>query len=137
METEGLGFGLEITELRLGLPGSSGNDKKRGFSEIEGENRQDGEDGSKVVGPLVAKTQVVGWPPVRSYRMKSFDKDRMESTTKNICVKVSMDGAICLRKIDLSMQKGYNGLVVALEKLFGCYGIGKYTSHCLIYILHI
>ncbi|KAJ7011713.1 transcription factor interactor and regulator AUX-IAA family [Populus alba x Populus x berolinensis] len=36
-----------------------------------------------------------------------------------------MDGAPFLRKVDLGMHKEYSDLVVALEKLFGCFGIGK------------
>ncbi|KAH7867385.1 hypothetical protein Vadar_032782 [Vaccinium darrowii] len=100
------GLGLEITELRLGLPGanpSSGekNEKKRVFSEISDVK------------------EVVGWPPVRSYRRKnSFNG--AEAT--KMYVKVSMDGAPFLRKIDLGNHKGYDELALALEKLFGCYG---------------
>nr|QQZ01118.1 AUX22-like protein [Lagerstroemia indica] len=131
MAVEGLGLGLEITELRLGLPGAEGTTfmaknekKKRGFSEIiwEGLGSKDHDDGKAPV----AKSQVVGWPPVCSYRKKnSFsEKDCVESS-KNISVKVSMDGAIYLRKIDLGMQRGYSELALALEKLFGCCGIGE------------
>jgi hypothetical protein len=36
-----------------------------------------------------------------------------------------MDGAPYLRKIDLGLHKGYLELALALEKLFGCCGIGK------------
>ncbi|OWM78212.1 hypothetical protein CDL15_Pgr015031 [Punica granatum] len=125
------GLGLEITELRLGLPGADGlsfaekNEKKRAFLEIieEGLGSSKGHDDRKAP---PAKSQVVGWPPVCSYRKKnSFtEKDRAENS-KNTCVKVSMDGAIYLRKIDLSMQNGYSELASALEKLFGCYGIGE------------
>ncbi|KAI3463359.1 hypothetical protein Pfo_020022 [Paulownia fortunei] len=107
------GVGLE-TELTLGLPGGGGgggevekNEKKRVFSDF-----CDGED--KAAGN---KNQVVGWPPVATYRRKnSFNGAKMY-------VKVSMDGAPFLRKIDLSMHKGYSELVKALEELFGCFGI--------------
>ncbi|PIM97644.1 hypothetical protein CDL12_29885 [Handroanthus impetiginosus] len=108
------GLALE-TELRLGLPGGGGgcevekNEKKRVFSDISG--------GEKAVAP--AKNQVVGWPPVCSYRRKnSFGGMK-------IYVKVSMDGAPFLRKIDLSNHKGYSDLVVAIEELFGCFGVGE------------
>ena len=35
-------------------------------------------------------------------------------------VKVSMDGAPYLRKVDLGMHKGYSDLGMAMENLFGC-----------------
>ncbi|KAI9397597.1 hypothetical protein POPTR_003G056900v4 [Populus trichocarpa] len=117
-------LGLEITELRLGLPGSDDghkNDKKRVFSEVSGEANSTTDDRK-----VQTKSQVVGWPPVCSYRKNiSFnERDRHHETSK-IYVKVSMDGAPFLRKIDLGMHKEYSDLVVALERLFGCYGIGK------------
>ncbi|KAB2623886.1 auxin-induced protein IAA6 [Pyrus ussuriensis x Pyrus communis] len=118
------GLGLELTELRLGL--SSGpilvdkNEKKRVFSKI------DGGDGRNSTTPgdcrkSQIKNQVVGWPPVCSYRMKI---NGLNETSK-MYVKVSMDGAPFLRKIDLTMHKEYTDLALALEKLFGCYGIGE------------
>ncbi|KAJ1433900.1 PB1 domain [Sesbania bispinosa] len=69
---------------------------------------------------MQTKNQVVGWPPVCSYRKKNS----MNEASK-MYVKVSMDGAPFLRKIDLGMHKGYSELAFALEKLFGCYGIGE------------
>jgi len=131
MEKEGLG--LEITELRLGLPGGSApilvdkNEKKRVFSDISGDH-----DNSSTDWKLTqTKNQTVGWPPVCSYRRKNNfqEKDRLE--TSKMYVKVSMDGAPFLRKVDLSMHKGYSDLAVALEKLFDCFGIGK-CSHFLV-----
>ncbi|XP_052176001.1 auxin-induced protein AUX22-like [Diospyros lotus] len=112
MVTEGLG--LEITELRLGLPGGENkNEKKRGFSHIVGDekNSATGDDRKQE-----RKSQVVGWPPVCSYRRKSG------AGTAKAYVKVSMDGAPFLRKIDLSCHKGYGDLAGALEKLFACAG---------------
>lgn len=120
MEKEGVG--LEITtELRLGLPGGELPDKnekmkKRVFSEInQGDENSSSEEDRKIQ----TKNQVVGWPPVCSYRKKNTINE-----TK-MYVKVSMDGAPFLRKIDLAMHKGYSELVLALEKFFGCYGIRK------------
>ncbi|MED6177433.1 Auxin-induced protein aux22 [Stylosanthes scabra] len=123
------GLGLEITELRLGLPGepkssvsSNKNEKKRMFSEIEDDNGGKEEKNSTGGNPKTtteSKAQVVGWPPVCSYRKKNS----MNEATK-MYVKVSMDGAPFLRKIDLGMHKGYSELALALEKLFGCYGMG-------------
>ncbi|KAK4395275.1 Auxin-induced protein IAA6 [Sesamum angolense] len=111
MDKSSTGLGLE-TELRLGLPGVGEvekNDKKRAFCDISG--------GAAAAGAGNNKNQVVGWPPVCAYRRKnSFNGVKMY-------VKVSMDGAPFLRKIDLSSHKGYSDLLMALEQLFGCYGI--------------
>jgi len=91
---------------------------------------------------------VVGWPPVRSYRKSCFQqassKQHVSSkatnkeeaaapsctaasaaaanTTASVVVgsfvKVSMDGAPYLRKVDLRMYKGYRELREALEAMF-------------------
>ncbi|KAL2516540.1 Auxin-responsive protein IAA19 [Forsythia ovata] len=114
-------LGLE-TELRLGLPGGGGgvsglvekNEKKRVFSDISGDQNNE----SKTVN----KSQVVGWPPVCSYRRKNSIKGDEGS---KVYMKVSMDGAPFLRKIDLSTHKNYLDLVLALDNLFGCFGIGE------------
>ncbi|KAL8126285.1 hypothetical protein AgCh_013536 [Apium graveolens] len=59
----------------------------------------------------VAKAHVVGWPPIRSFR-----KNTMSTSSKNnekvdgkpgpgaLFVKVSMDGAPYLRKVDVRLQ---------------------------------
>lgn len=115
------GVGLE-TELRLGLPGGGEvekNEKKRVFDDFVG-----GEEKA-----AVHKNQVVGWPPVAAFRRKnSFNGGKMY-------VKVSMDGAPFLRKVDLNMHKGYPELVRALEELFGCFGIGEFISSNISYFL--
>lgn len=132
MARESLGF--EITELRLGLPGrevQGKNEKKRLFSEIDGDGGEENgcSDDRKTDKKI---DQVVGWPPVCSYRKKNS----MNEGSK-MYVKVSMDGAPFLRKIDLGMQKGYLELAFALEKLFGCCGIGElyfhFSSSCFEY----
>ncbi|XP_012573045.1 auxin-induced protein IAA6 isoform X2 [Cicer arietinum] len=133
MAREGLGF--EITELRLGLPGGEPpsvvkNEKKRMFSEINGEGDENECSGDRKIDK---KNQVVGWPPVCSYRKKNT----MNEGSK-MYMKVSMDGAPFLRKIDLGMHKGYLELALALEKLFDCCGIealkdGDNCEHVPIY----
>ncbi|XP_016456305.1 auxin-induced protein AUX22 [Nicotiana tabacum] len=112
---------FEITELRLGLPGEkpSSFGKKRAFFEIDDDSKSSNNDNTKCQN----KNQVVGWPPVCAYRRKNSFNGR-ESSSK-MYVKVSMDGAPFLRKLDLNTHKGYSELVMALEKLFDCYGIGK------------
>lgn len=42
-------------------------------------------------------------------------------------VKVSMDGAPYLRKVDLRMYTTYQELSSALEKMFSCFTIGEPT----------
>nr|GEU50488.1 auxin-induced protein AUX22 [Tanacetum cinerariifolium] len=108
------GFGLEITELRLGLPGGCGerNEKKRAFLDILG-------GGTEVNSSIVRNTEMaVGWPPVCSYRKRSMTK---------MYVKVSMDGAPYLRKVDVNRFKGYSDFILALENLFGLGDEGEYT----------
>ncbi|KAF6175258.1 hypothetical protein GIB67_030476 [Kingdonia uniflora] len=109
------GLGLDITELRLGFcpPSSQKNEKKRAFSEIIEDQNSSNEDRKPP-----NKTQIVGWPPVCSYRKNNVQE-------KKFYIKVSMDGAPFLRKIDLSTHYGYSDLVTVFEKLFGYFGIGE------------
>lgn len=115
---------LEITELRLGLPGGilEKKEKKRVFSEITTSDRNSSNNNVNNY-KCQNKNEVVGWPPVCAYRKKNSFNGRDAGSNK-MYVKVSMDGAPFLRKVDLSTHKGYDELVMALEKLFGCYGIG-------------
>ncbi|XP_068655562.1 auxin-responsive protein IAA9-like [Aristolochia californica] len=83
-----------------------------------------------------AKAQVVGWPPIRSFR-----KNTLATSSKNseeldgkpgsgaLFVKVSMDGAPYLRKVDVKTYSSYMELSSALEKMFSCFTIGQYGSH--------
>ncbi|RDX71959.1 Auxin-induced protein AUX28 [Mucuna pruriens] len=81
-----------------------------------------------------AKAQVVGWPPVRSFRknMVSVQRNNNEEGEKsggnNNFVKVSMDGAPYLRKVDLKLYKSYQELSDALAKMFSSFTIGKCGS---------
>ncbi|XAR67696.1 hypothetical protein NMG60_11002569 [Bertholletia excelsa] len=85
-----------------------------------------------------AKAQVVGWPPIRSFRKNTM----ATNLTKNnevedkaglgcLYVKVSMDGAPYLRKVDLKTYSNYVELSSALEKMFSCFTIGQCSSHGL------
>ena len=133
------GLGLEITELRLGLPCMGGKikaaEKKRAFWEIDGE-----EDGSSSTTTTEEKTQkvesggkgsgnqvVVGWPPVCSYRRKNSFNGREKSA--KTYVKVSMDGAPILRKIDLGPFAEYSELTGALQKLFHSFDHSEAGNH--------
>ena len=156
---------FEETELRLGLPGggseadSGKSTGKRGFAEtIDLKLNLPSSDNSQVDSsdkiknspkeknllsaatndpskPPAAKAQVVGWPPVRSFRKNilSVQKSSGSSTTKKeekvmssaAFVKVSMDGAPYLRKVDLKMYKSYQDLSDALGKMFSSFTIGN------------
>ncbi|XP_066342243.1 auxin-responsive protein IAA19-like [Miscanthus floridulus] len=83
-----------------------------------------------------SRAQVVGWPPVRSYRKntlaasatktKGGDEGRSEA---GCCyVKVSMDGAPYLRKVDLKTYSSYEDLSLGLEKMFSCFITGQSSS---------
>ncbi|XP_030451683.1 auxin-induced protein AUX28-like [Syzygium oleosum] len=80
-----------------------------------------------------AKAQVVGWPPVRSFRknlvaaQKSSTEDASSGGAASF-VKVSMDGAPYLRKVDLKMYRTYQELSEALCKMFSSFTIGRCES---------
>ncbi|MCO5562782.1 hypothetical protein L7F22_016414 [Adiantum nelumboides] len=59
-----------------------------------------------------AKDQVVGWPPVRSYRRQNLSKPL------EMFVKVNMDGITVGRKVDLNTYTSYESLLLALEEMF-------------------
>ncbi|XP_052147050.1 auxin-responsive protein IAA11 [Oryza glaberrima] len=75
--------------------------------------------------PRAPKAQVVGWPPVRSFRKNVL----AEKCKAAALVKVSMDGAPYLRKIDVAMYKSYPELSMALQNMFTSFTIGKCGSH--------
>lgn len=52
--------------------------------------------------------------------MKAFRKSVMKSCKY---VKVAVDGAPYLRKVDLEAYDSYQQLLTALEKLFSCFSI--------------
>lgn len=68
---------------------------------------------------MYCRAQIVGWPPIRSYRKNNINQTKKtESEGPGIYVKVSMDGAPYLRKIDLKVYSGYPELLQALENMF-------------------
>ncbi|XP_051127521.1 auxin-induced protein 22B [Andrographis paniculata] len=125
---------LKATELRLGLPGTDETDKinsgcknnnnnnKRAAPE-ESESSSNSATKSIDHGTAPApKAQIVGWPPVKN----SFQAKKGESES-GMYVKVSMDGAPYLRKIDLKIYSGYPQLLKALETMFKL-TIGEYSE---------
>ncbi|GAB4843281.1 Auxin-induced protein 22B [Ancistrocladus abbreviatus] len=125
------GLHLEDTELRLGLPGTDGSQREallsaRGSKRASKESNLDAGDGDCQSAPA-PKAQVVGWPPIRSYRKNSFQQKKAEPEASGTYVKVSMDGAPYLRKIDLKVYKGYAELLKALEDMFK-FTLGEYSE---------
>ncbi|KAF6166986.1 hypothetical protein GIB67_030679 [Kingdonia uniflora] len=111
----GSALNFNETELTLGLPGESrAHSAKRGFSETVSHSDTTTEISSSAKTP-VANAQVVGWPPVRSFR-----KNVLKSCTY---VKVAVDGAPYLRKVDLEMYTSYTELLNALEEMFTCFTV--------------
>ncbi|XAR57329.1 hypothetical protein NMG60_11025419 [Bertholletia excelsa] len=161
---------LKETELCLGLPGGSAGESeaavkvagKRGFSEtVDLKLNLQSKDSSaadlnekmntspskenllpcfKDPAKPPAKAQVVGWPPVRSYRKNVMSqKSQVEETEKKAAaatsaafVKVCMDGAPYLRKVDLKMYKSYQELSDALAKMFCSFTMGNYGAQGMI-----
>lgn len=85
---------------------------------------------------VLCRAQVVGWPPIRSFRKNSLatnSKNTDEVDGKAgpgaLFVKVSMDGAPYLRKVDLKNYSKYQELSSALEKMFSCFTIGKLFNY--------
>ncbi|WMV31881.1 hypothetical protein MTR67_025266 [Solanum verrucosum] len=135
---------FEETELRLGLPGGGrknvhdDNDTynvngKRGFVDLKLNLSSDVNNiknstlktpaAKTVILPLDERTQIVGWPPVRSFRKNILTSQKLGQESDNILVKVSMDGAPYLRKVDLNMYKSYQELSDALAKMFNSFTI--------------
>lgn len=95
--------------------------------------------------PRAAKAQVVGWPPVRSFRKNIMSVQSDKGAGKDAAaangdkssaaagggaafVKVSLDGAPYLRKVDLKMYRSYQQLSKALENMFSSFTIGSCGS---------
>ncbi|KAL6636755.1 hypothetical protein ACP70R_024327 [Stipagrostis hirtigluma subsp. patula] len=118
-------------ELRLGPPGGGdvqpATRAKRPSSAVTSEASGTDEHDA----PPASKVQVVGWPPVRAYRKNAFHAaaeaaaaakgKKGEQQGGGLYVKVSMDGAPYLRKVDLRTYGGYRELRDALDALFGCF----------------
>ncbi|XP_027363434.1 auxin-induced protein 22B-like isoform X1 [Abrus precatorius] len=128
---------LKATELRLGLPGTEEKEEKTvpGFRNNKRLLRETSQESVSIsnashdqhvqsgAAPPANRAKIVGWPPIRSYRKNSVQ----EGEGDGIYVKVSMDGAPYLRKIDLKLYRGYPQLLKALETMFKL-TIGEYSE---------
>ncbi|XP_010542916.1 PREDICTED: auxin-responsive protein IAA4-like [Tarenaya hassleriana] len=125
---------LKATELRLGLPGTDdGCEENERMSCVKSNKRalpdtkkETASTGKTETSPP-PKVHIVGWPPVRAHRKNSLQPKKNESEGQGIYVKVSMDGVPYLRKIDLTMYKGYPELLKALESMFR-FSAGEYLE---------
>ncbi|EXC25825.1 Auxin-responsive protein IAA17 [Morus notabilis] len=142
LESNAAGLNFEETKLTLGLPGKTRgpteigakSGTKRGYSdtidlnvESSSQKQSESDDNGVVIDeasaskPPPAKAQVVGWPPVRASR-----KNVMKSCK---FIKVGLDGAPYLRKVDLEMYNSYNQLLTALQDMFSsCLTIRNYLN---------
>ncbi|CAI9116086.1 OLC1v1017153C12 [Oldenlandia corymbosa var. corymbosa] len=123
----------QAAKLKEVVPQNTAQDKTRAANESI-PNRAGATNNN--IGAPAPKAQVVGWPPVKNFR-----KNTLASTSKiadevdgkagsgALFVKVSMDGAPYLRKVDVRMYGTYQELSSALEKMFSCFTIGQYGSH--------
>ncbi|KAK6929874.1 AUX/IAA domain [Dillenia turbinata] len=166
-ERKEYGLNLKETELCLGLPGGGGgegeivkNNGKRGFSEtidlklniqsskkpamdlnekMKNSSKEPALSCTKDTAKPAAKAQVVGWPPVRSFRKnimaqksKGEESDKASGGGGVALVKVCMDGAPYLRKVDLKTYESYQELSDALAKMFSSFTMGDYGSQGMI-----
>ncbi|CAO2818834.1 unnamed protein product [Amaranthus hypochondriacus] len=134
---------LEATELRLGLPGTKDPENQSLSNNVARTNKRSSpdqipEDSSSTNNssvsdarnqdcPPPSKAQIVGWPPIRNYRKNNLQSKKSEADASGIYVKVSMDGAPYLRKIDLNVYESYEELLKGLESMFKVC-IGKYSE---------
>ncbi|XP_042485575.1 auxin-responsive protein IAA1-like [Macadamia integrifolia] len=127
------GLNLKETELTLALPGEtraetpSKSNSKRSFSETvdlnlgsSSKDKLETNSSSNAKRLPAGKAQVIGWPPVRSFRKNVLKSCRY--------VKVAVDGAPYLRKVDLELYSSYEQLLSGLEKMFTCFTICNYIN---------
>ncbi|KAK8650116.1 hypothetical protein V6N13_139765 [Hibiscus sabdariffa] len=114
---------FEETELRLGLPGGKENDGetsknngKRRFSETVNLSEKMKEKSS------TADPAKTSWP---SKKPVPGARNSNAASAAAAFVKVSMDGAPYLRKVDLKLYNSYQELSDALSKMFSSFTIGN------------
>ncbi|CAI0465609.1 unnamed protein product [Linum tenue] len=126
------GLNFKATELTLGLPGSGETEGQGG---VRNNNKRpmptpetnEEESQAHKAADRGSRAQIVGWPPIRSYRKNSLQAKNSEGEASGMYVKVSMDGAPYLRKIDLKVYRDYPELLKALEAMFK-FAAGVYSE---------
>lgn len=99
----------------IGLGLGSGTGKQSGDTEVDAAENSAASQVSSAGKVPASKAQVVGWPPVRSFRQKTLESCKY--------VKVAVDGAPYLRKVDLRTYNSYDELLKALEGMFNCFTV--------------
>ncbi|XP_022946129.1 auxin-responsive protein IAA14-like isoform X1 [Cucurbita moschata] len=119
---------METVDLKLNLSSSMAPEKE------EATNLEETKSSSQRPNDFAkppSKAQVVGWPPVRSSR-KNLGAQRTGGEDGGggggAFVKVSMDGAPYLRKVDLKLYGSYKDLSHALAKMFSSFTVGTCES---------
>nr|GMD80900.1 auxin-responsive protein IAA4-like [Ipomoea batatas] len=112
------GLNLKATELRLGLPGTEEGDDKEMVSSAKNNNKRALPEPAEEDCESKSEAQIVGWPPVRSYRKNTVQPKKSAETG---------DGGMYVKKIDLKMYKCYPELLGALENMFKL-TIGDYSE---------
>ncbi|CAO2185913.1 unnamed protein product [Urochloa humidicola] len=143
----GLDFEDTALKLTLRLPGSASSsssssafpadaDRKRASSDADADRSPPLSATAAAASPdapPAPKARVVGWPPVRSYRKNALADVAGSSKAKQAAkfVKVAVDGAPYLRKVDLEAYAGYDQLLRALQdKFFSHFTIREYLPLC-------
>ncbi|CAL5438551.1 unnamed protein product [Camellia sinensis] len=104
---------FETVDLNLGRSGSL----PRGEVFANDDDESESQSSSTGKSPAANKVQAIGWrPPVRGFRKKA-----LENCATTTHVKVVVDGAPYLRKVDLDAYCGYQDLLVELKKMFTCF----------------
>ncbi|XP_019444484.1 PREDICTED: auxin-induced protein 22E-like [Lupinus angustifolius] len=123
---------VKDTELRLGLPGSDVVRSNKRCCPVQESILSNDSDSTTTTSHdhqqhsvQPSKVQVVGWPPIRSFRKNNRQEKKGDGG--GIYVKVTMAGAPYLRKIDLKVYNSYSQLLNALEILFNC-TFGEYSE---------
>ncbi|KAH0449389.1 hypothetical protein IEQ34_020081 [Dendrobium chrysotoxum] len=129
--------GSSGSEVEMEKGGTLFSPKVGGGGQFAGTGKATASQEKKTQRPPAAKAQVVGWPPIRSYRKNTMatnpSKNKEDADGKQglgcLYVKVSMDGAPYLRKVDLKTYFSYKELSSALEKMFSGFTMGQCGSH--------
>ncbi|CAL4951962.1 unnamed protein product [Urochloa decumbens] len=142
----GLDFEDTALTLTLRLPGSASSssssspafpadpDRKRASSDADADRSSPLSAATAAASPdapPAPKARVVGWPPVRSYRKNALADAAGSCKAKQVAkfVKVAVDGAPYLRKVDLEAYAGYDQLLRALQdKFFSHFTIRKFAD---------
>ncbi|BBH10132.1 Plant protein of unknown function D [Prunus dulcis] len=124
----------DFPSVRSSLSSSSASSSSSSSSSLSSANVTAGTKRSAdSVAAANGASQVVGWPPIRTYRMNIDEKSECKNTAgkansgnakekghlrASLFVKVNMDGTPIGRKVNLSAQSCYEALAQTLEDMF-------------------